>query len=66
MISCREDVVRLIEKICEYYQQHEPSSPLPLLLQRCKRLVAANFLDIIRDLAPDAVAKMEGLRGKDN
>jgi type VI secretion system protein ImpA len=62
-VRSREDVVRLLERICEYYEQNEPSSPLPLLLQRCKRLVSANFIDIVRDVAPDAVSKVELLRG---
>jgi type VI secretion system protein ImpA len=62
-VRSREDVVRLLERICEYYAQYEPSSPLPLLLQRCKRLVSANFLDIVRDVAPDAVSQVELLSG---
>jgi len=35
------------------------------LLQRSKRLVSANFLDIVRDLAPDGLPQIENLRGKD-
>jgi len=65
-VASREEVVRLFERICDYYQHHEPSSPMPLLLQRCKRLVPASFLDIVRDLAPDAVSQVESLRGRDN
>jgi type VI secretion system protein ImpA len=65
-VTSREDVVRILERICDYYQRHEPSSPLPLLLQRCKRLVSASFLDIIRDVAPEAVAQVESLRGKES
>jgi type VI secretion system protein ImpA len=59
-------VVRLLDWICEYYERHEPSSPLPLLLARCKRLVSASFLDIVRDVAPGAVSQVDILRGKDN
>ena len=65
-VSCRQDVVRLLDSICEYYQRHEPSSPLPLLLARCKRLVSASFLDIVRDVAPGAVSQVDILRGKDS
>jgi type VI secretion system protein ImpA len=65
-VASREEVVRLLERICDYYQHYEPSSPMPLLLQRCKRLVSASFLDIVRDLAPDAVSQVESLRGRDN
>ncbi len=64
-INSREDVIRMLDKICSYYQRYEPSSPIPLLLQRSKRLVSATFLDIVRDLAPDGLTQVENLRGKD-
>jgi type VI secretion system protein ImpA len=64
-IKSREDVVRVLDKICLYYERYEPSSPIPLLLQRSKRLVSANFMDIVRDLAPDGLSQVENLRGKD-
>jgi type VI secretion system protein ImpA len=62
-ISTREDVVRALDKICAYYLQHEPSSPLPMLLERCKRLVPMSFMDIVRDLAPDGLSQVERLAG---
>ncbi len=64
-INSREDVVHVLDKICLYYERCEPSSPIPLLLQRSKRLVSANFMDIVRDLAPEGLAQVENLRGKD-
>lgn len=63
-IRSRDDVVRALDKICEYYATFEPSSPLPLLLQRSKRLVSMSFLDIIRDMAPDGVSQVESIAGK--
>jgi type VI secretion-associated protein, ImpA family len=64
-INSREDVVRVLEKIVAYYQRVEPSSPIPLLIARSKRLVSASFLDIVRDIAPDGLTQVETLRGKD-
>jgi type VI secretion system protein ImpA len=64
-IKSREDVVRVLEKICTYYERFEPSSPIPLLLKRSQRLVSASFMDIVRDLAPDGLSQVENLRGKD-
>lgn len=63
-IRGRDDVVHWLDRICEYYAEHEPSSPLPLLLQRCRRLVASSFLDIVRDLAPDALSQVQMITGK--
>jgi type VI secretion system protein ImpA len=64
-ISSREDVVRVLDRVCAYFAQHEPSSPVPLLLKRAKRLVSKDFLEILRDLAPDGVAQAEAIRGPD-
>ena len=64
-VVCRDDVTRLLDRICAYYEKNEPASPLPLLLRRCQRLVSASFLDIIRDLAPAGLPQVESLRGKD-
>lgn len=63
-IASREDVVRVLDKICAYYARYEPSSPLPLLLERCKRLVHMSFAEIVRDLAPDAMSQVELIAGK--
>jgi predicted component of type VI protein secretion system len=54
-----------VARICDYYQRHEPSSPVPLLLRRCKRLVSASFLEIVCDIAPDGVSQVEMWRGKE-
>jgi type VI secretion system protein ImpA len=58
-----DDVAQALERICEYYRKHEPSSPIPLLLQRAKRLISKDFLEIIRDLAPSGAAEAESIGG---
>lgn len=60
----REDVIRAIDSICSYYSRFEPSSPVPLLLQRCKRLVTMSFLDIVKDMLPDGLSNIETIAGK--
>jgi type VI secretion system protein ImpA len=62
-IHSREDVIRALDKVCEYYERHEPSSPLPLLIRRAKRLASKSFLEIIRDLAPDALGQAQSIGG---
>ncbi len=62
-VNSREDAIRMIDKICTYYDRNEPSSPVPMLLQRAKRLISKDFLDIMRDLTPDGVAQAESLGG---
>jgi type VI secretion system protein ImpA len=65
-IQSREDVIRLLDKICDFYKQHEPSHPLPILLQRAKRLVRKDFMEILKDIAPDALKQAELIKGKDD
>lgn len=63
-ISDRQDVIRMLDKICLFYEKNEPASPVPLLLKRAKNLVEKNFLEIIQDMAPDSVAQMKKLLGE--
>ena len=62
-IATRADAVRLLGLICQYFRRHEPSSPLPLLLDRALRLADKNFLDILRDLAPDGLMQAQNVTG---
>lgn len=62
-IRNRADVQATLDRICEYYARAEPSSPIPMLLQRAKRLVNKDFMEIIRDLTPAAVAEAEVIGG---
>jgi type VI secretion system protein ImpA len=64
-VRSREDVIRMLDKICDYYKQNEPSSPLPLLLQRAKRLVRKDFMEILKDIAPEGVKQAELIGGGD-
>lgn len=63
-ILTREDVVKALDKICEYYARHEPASPVPLLAQRCKKLVTMGFFEILNEVAPDGVKQAQLVVGK--
>jgi type VI secretion system protein ImpA len=62
-IESREDVIRVLDKCCDYYKRYEPSSPIPLLLQRAKRLVSKDFLELVQDLAPGGVSEVKSIGG---
>jgi len=63
-IGNRNDVLSAIDRICEYYSVNEPSSPVPLLLQRARGLVAKSFLEILEDIAPEGVSTAQQVAGK--
>jgi len=68
-IRSRADVALLLDKICRYYAEHEPSSPVPLLLERAKRLATMGYMEILKDLTPDGVPQfgvIAGIRDEEN
>jgi type VI secretion system protein ImpA len=64
-ISNRDDVTQSLDRLLAYYARHEPSSPLPVLLNRARQLVQADFATIVRNLIPDGMSQFENLRGPD-
>lgn len=54
-IGSRGEAVRMLDKIVEYFERYEPSSPVPLLLKRAKKLVDKDFMAILSELAPGGV-----------
>ena len=62
-VNTREDVTRALDQIIAYYERNEPSHPLPIVLKRAKRMVAMSFLEIMKDVAPDAMPQAQLLRG---
>lgn len=63
-IQSRQDVVKTLEKICEYYRKHEPSSPVPFILQRAQRWAEMDFMALIGDLTPDSMAAIQKVTGE--
>ena len=49
-IRSREDVVRAIDAICDYYRQVERSSPVPYLLRRAQKLAMMDFVQAMAEL----------------
>lgn len=62
-IRSRQDVVRILGQICDYYARTEPSSPLPLFLRRAQRLAEMDFLQIVDELTPAMRAQLEPIVG---
>jgi len=62
-IRNRSDAARELGRVCEWIERNEPSNPAPLLIRRAQRLMDKNFLEIIRDLAPDGLGQVERIAG---
>ncbi|HEY4185936.1 MAG TPA: type VI secretion system protein TssA [Polyangia bacterium] len=63
-ISSRDDVLKALDGIAAYYAKYEPANPIPIFMARCKRLVMMDFIDIVRELVPDALTQVEALQGQ--
>lgn len=64
-IRSRDDAIRVLDRVSEYFRRNEPSSPVPLLLQRAKRLISKDFMEILRDMAPQGLSEAEKIGGLD-
>ena len=66
VITRREDVIEGLDKIIHWLERNEPSSPLPMLLKRAKRLSTMSFLDILRDISPDGLTQAVVIGGTES
>lgn len=62
-ILSRDDAIRVLENVCKFIEQSEPSNPAPLLIRRAQRLMSRNFMEIMQDLAPESVDTIKKLAG---
>jgi type VI secretion system protein ImpA len=64
-VATRDDALRAIDMVCEFLERTEPTSPAPLLLRRARRMINRNFLQLMKELAPDALAEVARVMGVD-
>ena len=56
----------VLEKICIYFENYEPSHPAPLFIRRVQRLMNMDFYEIMQDINPESLTHLEVLIGKAN
>ena len=62
-IASRNDAIRVLRQVSEFVKQSEPSSPAPLFVDRAIKLLEMGFVDIVRELMPDARERVELISG---
>lgn len=63
-VTGRDDALYLLELVSSYFRTNEPTSPAPLLIDRARRLATMDFIDILRDLAPDGMGQAQLIAGQ--
>jgi len=64
VINNNQDVIKTLNLVCDYYKKHEPSSPVPMFVERAIRLVGKNFMDALKDIAPAGIGEAKFILGK--
>lgn len=62
-INSRDDVVKCLDLVIAFYDRTEPSSPIPHLARRVRRMVPMDFVELMEDLAPSGLKEFRLLAG---
>jgi type VI secretion system protein ImpA len=62
-IRSRQDALRALDAVADYFRQTEPSSPVPLFVARARKLVDKDFLEVLADIVPEALDKARAAGG---
>jgi type VI secretion system protein ImpA len=57
LVENRGQALGLLEQVGAYFRNVEPSSPVPLLIDRARDLAQRDFLSLLRDILPEGALK---------
>jgi len=63
-ISTRGDAANALGAVIRFFEETEPGSPVPLLLNRARSLIGVDFNELLRRLAPAGMSEWDVLRGQ--
>ncbi len=64
VINNNQDVIKTLNQVCDYYRKNEPSSPVPLFVERAIKMVGKSFIDALKEIAPTGVDEAKVILGK--
>ena len=62
-ITSRKDVERSLDMIIDFYERTEPSSPIPHLARRMRRMVPMDFVQLMEEIAPSGMKEFSTVAG---
>lgn len=64
-INSRADVEVALDRIVAFYERTEPSSPIPHVARRLRKMVAMDFLQLMTEIAPSGLKEFRNIAGLD-
>ena len=55
-IQSRSDVIKSLDRISSWYENNEPGSPIPLLINQIRGMVNMRFSELMQEIYPEAVS----------
>lgn len=65
-IGSRADVEKSLDAIIAFYERTEPSSPIPHLARRLRRMVAMDFVQLMEEVAPSGLKEFRLVAGMED
>ncbi|WP_149141257.1 ImpA family type VI secretion system protein [Gemmobacter caeruleus] len=62
-INTRRDVEKCLDLIIDFYERTEPSSPIPHLARRMRKMVPMNFMQLMEEIAPSGLKEFRSVAG---
>jgi type VI secretion system protein ImpA len=62
-ITSRQEAICAIDAAAAFFRMHEPSSPVPLFLERARRLVDKSFMEVLQDIVPESLGQARLIGG---
>ncbi|VXB38876.1 Type VI secretion protein ImpA [Burkholderia sp. 8Y] len=59
----RQAALELIREARHWFEQHEPSSPIPVLLRRAELFVGKRYAEVVKAISPEMLEQWEGENG---
>lgn len=62
-IGSRAEVEQCLDLIIDFYERTEPSSPIPHLARRMRKMVPMNFMQLMEEIAPSGMKEFRNVAG---
>jgi type VI secretion system protein ImpA len=62
-VNSRRDVEVCLDMIIDFYERTEPSSPIPHLARRMRKMVPMNFMQLMEEIAPSGMKEFRNVAG---